>query len=119
MMDINRIIFYLKPLAQSNGGWTVWGSCFIEEDAYENLVWTSSETKPTKEEILAGAATLKKQDGDTKYQRDRKIEYDKRGCTIEAMNVAIWERLVENRPESSDALQIIREDVKREIPKPR
>jgi hypothetical protein len=52
------------------------------------------------------------------YQDKRKEQYFLRGCTIEAMSVAIWEKIVENRPESADVLQLIRETVKTEIPKP-
>ena len=48
--------------------------------------------------------------------RDRNNEYNSTGCTIEAMIVALWERLVENRPEKSDALQILREQVKTNNP---
>lgn len=45
-------------------------------------------------------------------------EYNRRGIPSEAMVVALWEKLIENRPEAAAALQAIREDVKAKYPKP-
>ena len=47
----------------------------------------------------------------------RKDEYEKRGVTTEAMVVALWEKIVENRPEKAEELQVIRNEVKQQIPK--
>lgn len=47
----------------------------------------------------------------------RKAEYERLGCTTEALIVALWEQVVENRPESANALQTKRESVKASIPK--
>jgi hypothetical protein len=38
--------------------------------------------------------------------------------SIEEIAVALWEKIIENRPESADALQTIREAVKEDYPKP-
>lgn len=52
------------------------------------------------------------------YQGLREAEFNKRGITPDKMIISLWERIVENRPESSDALEIIRQQIKQEIPKP-
>lgn len=48
----------------------------------------------------------------------REREYLKDGITTEALVVALWEKVVENRPESLEALQAKRLAVKAKIPKP-
>ena len=47
----------------------------------------------------------------------RKSEYDKQGASTDALVVALWEKIVEDRPEAADALQAIRDQVKLDIPK--
>ncbi|MCX7806093.1 MAG: hypothetical protein N3A38_13005 [Planctomycetota bacterium] len=47
----------------------------------------------------------------------RKAEYEARGATIEALTVALWELVVEKRPESAEAIQAARAAVKAEVPK--
>ena len=47
----------------------------------------------------------------------REAEYNKRGLTIQALTVALFEKQVENRPESADAIQIQRLEVKAMYPK--
>lgn len=47
----------------------------------------------------------------------RSRAYNARGATVGAMTVALWERVVEGRTESSDALQAVRVQVKAEFPK--
>ena len=51
------------------------------------------------------------------YQELRAKEYLAQGITIDKMVIAIWERVVENRPEASNLLQAKREAVKAKIPK--
>lgn len=50
------------------------------------------------------------------YRDRREKAYVERGVTVEAMVIALWERVVEGRPEASEALQAIREGVKAEFP---
>lgn len=50
------------------------------------------------------------------YRDRRQQAYIERGVTVEAMVIALWERVVEGRPEASDALQSIRETIKAEFP---
>ena len=54
----------------------------------------------------------------TSWIGERKAEYIKAGCTDEAMRIALWEKIVENRPEAADALQVKRLAVKELIKKP-
>jgi DNA-binding NtrC family response regulator len=49
---------------------------------------------------------------------EREAEYTKEGCTEKALIVALWEKVVENRPEAADALEIKRQAVKEKIKKP-
>jgi hypothetical protein len=44
--------------------------------------------------------------------KERQDAYNRAGVTIEALAVALWEKLVENRPEAAEALQIKREQIK-------
>jgi len=41
--------------------------------------------------------------------------YQEAGCTTDALVMALWEKVVENRPEAADALQVLREQVKVQI----
>lgn len=50
------------------------------------------------------------------YQDKREAAYQEQGITVEAMIVALWERVVENSPAASEALQAIREEIKAEFP---
>jgi hypothetical protein len=52
------------------------------------------------------------------YEDLRQEEYQKRGVSIRNMIVALWEKTIENQSETADELQIIREQVKLDIPKP-
>jgi len=47
----------------------------------------------------------------------RQAEYVKQGASTDALIVALWEQIVEDRPESAAALQAIRAKVKLDIPK--
>lgn len=47
----------------------------------------------------------------------RQAEYVKQGASTDALVVALWEKIVEDRPESAAALQAIRAQVKLDIPK--
>jgi len=52
------------------------------------------------------------------YKEEREKEYEKEGVTKSEMIVALWEKVIEDRPESADALQTKRQAVKVKIPKP-
>ena len=42
----------------------------------------------------------------------RRTEYTEAGATLDAVVVAMWEKVVENRPEAADKLQMKREQIK-------
>ena len=50
----------------------------------------------------------------TQYQRDRAAEYP----SIEALVVALWESVVEERMSAVTALEAIRQEIKTKYPKP-
>ena len=59
-------------------------------------------------------ARLKREFDATQYQRDRRQEYPNEHDLI----VALWEKVMEEKSESADALQTIRAGVKSDNPKP-
>ena len=52
------------------------------------------------------------------YSNERAQAYLNAGITIEAMTIALWERVIENRPQLSDELQAKRIEIKNQFPKP-
>ncbi len=70
-------------------------------------------TEVQQEQALAILAAHVPED----YLDKRQAAYVQEGVTIKAMVVAVWERVVEGRPEASDALQAIRERIKAQFPK--
>ena len=67
----------------------------------------------------AGIISIKTVD-DTIYKTIddiRRTEYEKNGCDANSLIVALWEKVVEDRPESANALQAKRLEVKDLYPK--
>lgn len=96
------------------------GSQFSIEETYESLIWLDeSKPKPTLEEYNQALSEYQTYIDETKPERDRKMEYEKEGITIDALTVAVWEKLIEGRSESADALQAKRLAIKQKIPKNR
>jgi hypothetical protein len=62
----------------------------------------------------AEVARLEAEHNATQYQRDRAAEYP----SIEALVVALWEGVVEERMAAVTALETIRQQVKARYPKP-
>jgi len=54
----------------------------------------------------------------TQYQRDREKEYNESGAKIQDMIVALWEKVIENRPSNANAIQDKRLVIKDKYPKP-
>lgn len=46
----------------------------------------------------------------------RKAEYEKQGVTVEALTVALWEKMVEGRSAAADELQRKRDAIKEQFP---
>ena len=59
-------------------------------------------------------ARLEAENAATQYQRDRAAEYP----SIEALVVALWEGVVEERMSAVTALEAIRQEIKSRYPKP-
>lgn len=51
------------------------------------------------------------------YATRRKTEFERNKITIESMVVALWERVIEDRPDSSIAIQLRRLPIKEGIKK--
>jgi hypothetical protein len=62
----------------------------------------------------AEVARLEAEHAATQYQRDRAAEYP----SIDALVVALWEGVVEERMAAVTALEVIRQQVKARYPKP-
>jgi len=62
----------------------------------------------------AEVARLEAEHAATQYQRDRAVEYP----SIDALVVALWEGVVEERMAAVTALEAIRQQVKSRYPKP-
>ena len=87
----------------------------LDGESYDGLTWLDESPKPSKGQLNAEYEDNKKRYG---YIDQRLEAYQKEGITTHALVVAVWERIVENRPESSDNLQAKREVIKQRIPKP-
>ena len=68
----------------------------------------------TVEAIKLRAVELEKDFTNIKYQRNRASEYPNTNDLI----VALWEKVIEGRSESADALEVKRQEVKTAHPKP-
>ena len=62
----------------------------------------------------AEVARLEAEHAATQYQRDRAVEYP----SIDALVVALWEGVVEERMAAVTALEAIRQEIKSRYPKP-
>lgn len=49
-------------------------------------------------------------------EAQRTTRYMEVGATPDQMVIALWEKIMENRPQAADAMQSIRQQVKQEIP---
>lgn len=83
---------------------------------YEDITWLESEPMPSKEELIAKWETIKDEVALRKVAQARALpgNYPSRDDMI----VALWEMVVENRPELAQKLQARREEIKAKYPKP-
>jgi len=75
--------------------------------------WMSASPQPTEAEIEAAHAEWEAEHNATQYQRDRAAEYP----SIEALVVALWEGVVEERMAAVTKLETLRQAVKAKYPK--
>ena len=76
---------------------------------------TSSSTEERDGEVYEVIATepLPVQPDNRTYAEKRAAEYP----SLSELNVALWEKVVESRPESADALEVKRQEIKTKYPK--
>ncbi len=77
-------------------------------------VWLSDLPQPTQAQIESAHTEWEAEYNATQYQRDRAAEYP----SIEALVVALWEGVVEERMAAVTALEAIRQEIKSRYPKP-
>lgn len=77
-------------------------------DFDEFLKWDAAQEKPLDRSD--------KQPEPPTFQDRRRIEYEKQGVTIEALTVALWEKMVEGRSAAADELQRKRDAIKEQFP---
>lgn len=75
--------------------------------------WKSASSQPTEAEIEAAHAEWEAEHNATQYQRDRAAEYP----SIDALVVALWEGVVEERMAAVTKLETLRQAVKAKYPK--
>jgi len=75
--------------------------------------WKSASPQPTETEIETAHAEWEAEQAATQYQRDRAAEYP----SIEALVVALWEGVVEERMAAVTKLETLRQAVKAKYPK--
>ena len=75
--------------------------------------WMSASPQPTEAEIETANTEWEAENNATQYQRDRAAEYP----SIEALVVALWEGVVEERMAAVTQLEKLRQAVKAKYPK--
>ena len=87
----------------------------VRGPAYDDISWFEDEPKPSVEELTAKWETIKEQVRLRKIAEARSTpgNYPSRDDMI----VALWEMVVENRPEFAQQLQTRREAIKQQFPK--
>jgi hypothetical protein len=75
--------------------------------------WMSASPQPTEAEIETANTEWEAENNATQYQRDRAAEYP----SIEALVVALWEGVVEERMAAVTKLETLRQAVKAKYPK--
>ena len=79
---------------------------------FENIDWI--EDAPSKSDFQAQYDAEEQAYNNSQYQRDRLQGYPNTNDLI----VALWEKVIEGRSESADALEVKRQEVKTAHPKP-
>lgn len=83
---------------------------------YEDISWFEDSPKPNAEELAVLWEQIKEEVTLKRVQQRRAVpgNYPSRDDMI----VALWEMIIENRPETAQALQARREQIKQQFPKP-
>ena len=78
------------------------------------FVFDDGQTPPSEEAIQAKLAELQADYDSKSYARNRQQNFPNEHDLL----IALWEKVMEDRSESADALQVIRTQVKSDNPKP-
>lgn len=87
---------------------------FTEQEAREKKLWTDERPMPTEAELLAELEAYNAERAAIVYKENREKEYP----STDELVVALWEKVVEGRSDSSNALETKRQAVKIKHPKP-
>jgi len=105
MMDITDAINALHPE----------NSYVLRDDDYSKIEWVNAPENPaTLEQVNAKLAELQADYDSKSYARARQKNFPNEHDLL----IALWEKVMEDRSESADALQAIRTQVKSDNPKP-
>jgi hypothetical protein len=86
----------------------------VGDQTYKNIVWFEDDfVPPTEEEVYAELQRLNDEWNSKEYSRIRESMYPSEKDLV----IALWEMIVENRPEAVNYLQENREIVKNQITK--
>ena len=81
----------------------------------EELIWHDENiNQPSQSDLETAMVEAVEEEKKTQYQRDRSFAYPNTDDLI----VALWEKVMEGRGESADALEVKRQEVKTANPKP-
>lgn len=86
----------------------------ITQKADGEIDYHDGQTPPTEEVIQAKLAELQAEYDAQAYARNRQQNYPNTDDLI----VALWEKVMEGRGESADALEVKRQEIKTANPKP-
>lgn len=83
---------------------------------YEDITWLESDPMPSRQELITKWETIKDEVALRRVAQQRSApgQYPSR----DEMLIALWEMVVENRPETAEALQARRQEIKALYPKP-
>ena len=102
--------FYYQAVLELVGG-TVTGPA---DGPIGEFIFYSGQTPPTEEQIQTKLAELQSAFDAQAYSRDRQKNYPNEHDLL----IALWEKVMEGRSESADALEVKRQEVKTANPKP-
>ena len=76
--------------------------------------WLDERKQPSEEAIQAKLKELQSKYDAQSYSRNRQQNYPNEHDLL----IALWEKVMEGRGESADALEVKRQEIKKDIPKP-
>lgn len=91
----------------------------VRNTALYQETWETPEIPiPSEAAIIAAHNELLAEKEANQYKEKRRVAYDASGVTLDAMLVALWEKIMEGDSTEADALQVKRANIKTANPKP-